>query len=189
MNDTLKLQDLPDGFELDHLELALSYVTNWRTAVDGGACTGIWTREMAKKFERVIAFEPVAVNRARIQLRANVEVRAAALGAEAGVCSMHNQGDNIGMWQVTEGADVSVQTLDAMRLNDLDYLKLDLEGYELYALQGARETIGRCRPVILLEEKWHSRDFGIPVGAATAYLESMGAQVVARIGRDVICAW
>jgi hypothetical protein len=49
--------------------------------------------------------------------------------------------------------EVAVSTLD-LTLADwrrLDYIKLDIEGGELDCLDGARETIVRCRPVISVE--------------------------------------
>ncbi|MFN3658800.1 MAG: FkbM family methyltransferase [Pseudolabrys sp.] len=42
--------------------------------------------------------------------------------------------------------------IDALGLARLDLIKLDIEGMELEALQGARETIERCRPALLIEQ-------------------------------------
>lgn len=42
-------------------------------------------------------------------------------------------------------------TLDSFNLPRLDFFKLDIEGYELFALQGARDTIMAHRPKILVE--------------------------------------
>ncbi|MBP1091936.1 FkbM family methyltransferase [Bradyrhizobium diazoefficiens] len=41
--------------------------------------------------------------------------------------------------------------IDGLGLERLDLLKLDLEGMEAEALDGARETIARCRPILFVE--------------------------------------
>jgi hypothetical protein len=41
--------------------------------------------------------------------------------------------------------------IDGLGLQRLDLLKLDLEGMEAEALDGARETIERCKPVLFIE--------------------------------------
>ncbi len=42
--------------------------------------------------------------------------------------------------------------LDDLKLARLDLIKLDIEGMELEALEGARQTIERCRPILLIEQ-------------------------------------
>ena len=50
---------------------------------------------------------------------------------------------------------VEVQTLDAYamerNLNRIDFIKLDVEGYELECLKGAHSTIDKFSPTILFE--------------------------------------
>ncbi|HTI83470.1 MAG TPA: FkbM family methyltransferase [Acetobacteraceae bacterium] len=43
-------------------------------------------------------------------------------------------------------------TIDSLALKRLDLLKIDVEGMELEVLEGARRTIKRCSPVILIEK-------------------------------------
>jgi protein O-GlcNAc transferase len=61
---------------------------------------------------------------------------------------------NEGMWELELGkGKVEVTTLDLL-LKDIagvTLIKLDIEGYELKALQGARELLAREKPVLLIE--------------------------------------
>lgn len=185
----MSLAELPEGFELDHLALALEYCQNFRTAVDGGANRGIWTVEMAKRFKQVLAFEPVEENRKRIPEMDNVQVWGRGLSHKFEHVVMEPGESNTGEWYArpVEGrCGVIMGPLDSLRLSEVDFIKLDIEGYELFALQGARETILRCHPTICVEEKWHCERYGVPQGEATRYLEAMGYRVAAKVGRDVI---
>jgi FkbM family methyltransferase len=47
---------------------------------------------------------------------------------------------------------VSKVALDGLNLPRVDFIKLDVEGMELEALEGARQTIERSRPIMLIEK-------------------------------------
>lgn len=49
------------------------------------------------------------------------------------------------------GVAVEAVPLDSFHLPKVDYIKWDIEGYEVKALRGARETILRCRPKMMIE--------------------------------------
>lgn len=114
----------------------------------------------------VYAFEPVLENYllARLcveenQLR-NVVLFHAGLGAQVGggfvethVRDVHRGGASR---LADHGQPTTVMTIDALGLRDLRVLQLDVEGHERFALSGARATIGRCRPTILVEDNGHT---------------------------------
>ena len=118
---------------------------------------------------RVIAFEPVpwcahAVGR-NIELNdfAHAEIRAEAVGAADGRARLLVVGE--ASWShlestgrhadVRDEIDVSVVALDSLvaagTIPPPDVLKIDTEGAELQALDGARATIARHRPAIVCE--------------------------------------
>jgi FkbM family methyltransferase len=47
--------------------------------------------------------------------------------------------------------DVQVRRLDDLRLDDIGFVEIDVEGHELAVLRGATETLRRSRPAILVE--------------------------------------
>lgn len=48
-----------------------------------------------------------------------------------------------------------IRTLDSFDLPTIDFMKIDCEGYEFPVLKGAAETLRRCKPVIVVEQKPH----------------------------------
>lgn len=180
-----------EGFQIDHLRVALKYVRAWRTAVDGGAHVGTWTCWMAQLFERVAAFEPAEdtfeclfENTRRLD---NVVRLRAALGELPGMASVVDDArrpGNTGARYLAPGNDVEIVRLDDLELDDVDFIKLDLEGGELHALRGAEATLRRCKPVVCVEEKHFGGRFGVQPGAALAFLRSLGATEAEVIRND-----
>ena len=52
---------------------------------------------------------------------------------------------------------VDISTLDDQGLSKCDLIKIDVEGHELDVLEGARNTIRKCSPLIIFEH-WHTCD-------------------------------
>lgn len=188
-----------DGtYQIAHLTEALRHVTNFSCAVDAGAHIGTWSTVMARQFQRVVAFEPSPDTFACLEWNlthaglTHVERHHAALGAAPGSVSMHldalNEARaNTGARFAKPGGDIPVITLDSLALQEVGFLKLDIEGSELFALQGATDTLLRCRPIVLFEDKrlW-TRHFGLPKDAVARFLLARGYHHLARVSMDEI---
>lgn len=188
-----------DGtYQIENLQAGLSYVTNHDCAIDGGAHIGTWSRVMSGVFDRVIAVEPspdtfecLGWNLAQAGC-ANVELRNIALGNEPGFVEMHLTPDqaekaNTGARFVKPGGTIPVETIDSWDLPSLGFLKLDVEGSEPMALAGAKDTIRRCKPVILFEAKFlWARNFGLPKDAVSKFLTHHGYVMATQVSRDQI---
>lgn len=157
-----------------------------RTAIDGGAYIGTWSAQLARQFSRVVAFEPIEENVQCLALNCpSVEIYRAALGAEFGsVCLARREPHKAYSWQRSDrGVAVPVMTIDDLQLEDVDLIKLDIEGMEYDALRGARQTILRCRPVVMIEEKFD------PGAGATEFLLDLGMIRRERFKRDWLFSW
>jgi hypothetical protein len=98
-------------------------------------------------------------------LRGRAEVHALALADRAGRETFYVPHSDDGMvlhlagslkrahhqFKTIESYEVEVRTLDAFALTDVTFIKIDVEGSERDVLEGARATIARERPPLLLE--------------------------------------
>ena len=138
---------------------------NGVTVIDGGAHVGSftvpWARHM-RGWGRVIAFEPqrwihmALCGNVVLNNCFNVEARREALGGAPGSvlipCNDPSIPLNSGGVQAGSGSDrVPLMAIDALDLDRCDAMKLDLEGMEPQALEGAAATIRRHKPLIIAE--------------------------------------
>lgn len=153
-----------------------------RRIVDVGAHIGLWSFNFAPACQVVEAFEPVEMHRACFELNVlrlqqdptRVNLHACALGREEGSISIHTAPTSSGDSWVSGTGSIPMVTLDSFAFPDVDVIKIDCEGFEENVLRGAMETIRRCRPVILVEQKrdMAASRFGLePLGAVKLLLE------------------
>lgn len=134
---------------------------------------GTFFGDMLPSFARKVpgtlyAFEPVMENYllawstvATNDLE-NVVLFHAGLGESVGTATMQTQNERghrggKSHVEVDGGVEhgeqrVSLLTIDAMGIDDLALLQLDVEGFELPVLRGAATTIERTRPLVVLED-------------------------------------
>jgi FkbM family methyltransferase len=138
-----------------------------KVVYDVGAFHGILTLFFASHGARVIAFEPNERNYARLienvflNKLANVQVRKLGVGAHPGrgllrfTPSMAGGGSLDPKAVAPISQQVEITTLDedirAHTLPAPDLIKIDIEGWELEALQGARGTLDAHHPALFLE--------------------------------------
>lgn len=169
------------------IEWAIAACRERRTAVQAGGNIGLWPKRLAESFQRVLTFEPEPISRACLERNVykNVIVSPFALGEKHGYCNIARK--SLGSHRVTEGESVTVIPVDALELDDLDLLQLDVEGYEWHALMGAIETIDRCRPVVQVELRNFTEKYGQTDNNVRELLASLGYRLVTqRPGSDFV---
>lgn len=70
--------------------------------------------------------------------------------------------------------DVECRTLDSLALQNVGFMKIDIEGHELSALRGAKNTIEASRPSLLIEAEDRHRPEA--VRSIIEFLAPMGYQ-------------
>ena len=135
---------------------ALKYVKHWRNCIDIGSNVGMWTRELAQKFEQVYCFEPnpnfIECFNKNIH-ETNVQLFQYGLSNKE-----HTASQEFKSTQITNiPGNVQCQTLDSFNLNNIDFIKIDVDGFEVEVLEGAVETIKRNNAVVVIEMKSYKR--------------------------------
>lgn len=189
------------GYQRAHLDAAMKYVTDRRRAVDGGAHVGQFARPLAALFDDVLAFEPALDSldclRANVQAwgRTNITIIPAALGAKVGIAALaldakqaarKNTGGRYVVDANQQGEGATVVRLDDYAIEALGLLKLDVEGYEPFALEGALDTLARCRPIVLFENKAFWTRYGLAADAPQQILTRAGYRFLESVGHDAI---
>lgn len=68
----------------------------------------------------------------------------------------NNPSINMGDLSVGIGGEkIEIKTLDSFNLDKLDFIKIDVQGYEKFVLKGAENTINKCKPTIIIEMEEH----------------------------------
>lgn len=187
----------PAEYQYQVRDRSLSHTKNRRVAIDVGANVGLWSRSLCDNFETVIAFEPVAMFHECLQInvnRPNLILETVALGDQNTTARMNITEGNTGHTHIDPASvgqgDTLVKTLDSFDYPTVDYIKMDCEGFEYRVIQGGLETIRRCRPVVVLEQKPHdmySDQYG--QHAAIGLLQSIGMTKLDQVKDDWIMGW
>lgn len=164
------------------------------TIVDVGANIGIYTRffsELAAASGHVYAFEPAPSNYKRLQENAehfaNVSLNQSAVGDSSGTIRLFVSDElNVDHRTFDSGdgrkrIDVPVVCLDEYFTvgHRVDLIKIDVQGYELSVLQGAKRVLSENHDIKVLMEFW---PYGLAKAAVTPstvieFLNSLGFEI------------
>jgi len=176
------LEDSSDGQQAQR-DAALAYVKQWRVCLDIGSNVGQWTRPLTKKFQSVICFEPNP-NFRECFVR-NITEKNVILWPYGLSDREHRAQQDFNSTVLRqEDGDIECRTLDSFGINNVDFIKIDVDGFEVPLLEGARETLTRNTPVINIEMK---RDKRIDtVKQAEEILKELGYQFKKRTKSDEV---
>lgn len=132
--------------------------------VDCGASVGEsisnLLRETNMKLERsfeiepdkfnVIKLEKLRMRLARFGLLNKVEVVPCAVGDREDIVPFNHVGGHSGSVDPSATGSVRMTTIDNVTEHFATFIKMDLEGYERFALAGAMQTIASCRPKLAI---------------------------------------
>jgi FkbM family methyltransferase len=149
-------------------------------AIDVGSYFGFHAIHMARHFRQVYAFEPqtrifqmlcanillnemkniTAFNNALYEYECFMRLSPAAaqkipvpfIGSTIDYDRIENAGAlTFELADKSSVDSIRALTIDSLNLDDVGLIKIDTQGNDLSVLKGARETISRCRPIIVFE--------------------------------------
>ncbi len=158
-----KIEDFDGDMGNENFLLEYMVPERGKCLIDVGANVGGWTFIVAQKERDVYAFEPspkaYSVLQQRAKKYANVQTFAYALGDEdgdgriglspfelSGTMDAENRGLPGG-----GTIDIAVRKLDNLKLPNVGVIKIDTEGYEIPILAGAKATITKYKPRLIIE--------------------------------------
>jgi FkbM family methyltransferase len=139
------------------------------TFVDIGANLGEYTVFVAKRVKKVYSFEPLPKMQHMLQENVNlnnfqhVHIQPYGLSDKEGTLSIHEVDDvheglstfYLGNRKSKAVTEVPLKIFDEqvalLGIDRIDFIKLDIEGGEFFALKGARKSIEKFRPAVMVE--------------------------------------
>jgi FkbM family methyltransferase len=156
-------------------EIAKRKIKEFRTCLDIGAHIGLTTRRFASHFKAVHSFEPLLTDylTENTSMLQNVTVYPNAVTDKPQTLKMYRNEFNSGCGMVEykdmktlldqrykneksrhfgiEPVEVQGITIDSLKLLDIDFIKIDVEGYNIPVLEGMKKTLQENDPVIQIE--------------------------------------
>ena len=158
-------------------------------AIDVGANDGSYVHYLRRHAHKVVAFEPMPVLASALRKKfpgGDVVIEQVALSDRADTVELHMPVvdgivvtgcstisiDASGTYPATQAINVSMDRLDTVYKGRAGFIKIDVEGHEQAVLDGALQTIRRCRPRVLVEIDDRLSPGGL--ARARTYFDSLG---------------
>jgi len=155
---------------------------------DVGANFGYYAITLAKRCKAVYAFEPnpptyaLLAENAALNHLTNIHHFQIALGSRNGEVAMQQRPGNSGGQYIASGEGIPMVTLDffcrSHGIEQIDFVKVDIEGYEEHFLLGAQEVLKKLRPMFQMEfsPAWLRRA-GSSLASVVRLLHESGYQI------------
>ncbi len=190
------------GYEHEELDLFFDWVSKNMDgifegiALDVGANIGNHSLYFSDFFDQVLCFEPNQLTFKVLELNtegsSNVRVFNYGISNIETDATLNITPTNIGKSSISaiKGENTTQQPIKLYSLDsiisenqNITLIKIDVEGHELEVIDGAKETIKRCRPLVLFEQ--HKFDFEGGRSPVIELLKSQGYGKFATISETL----
>jgi FkbM family methyltransferase len=167
------------------------FLENKRTMVQAGGNCGMHVYKFVEHFDTIYTFEPDPLNFFCLVNNlpySNVIKIQGCLSDENKLVEIEKPYGDIGSIRINKNVKqgkIPCFTIDELKLDHCDLIQLDIEGYEMFALKGAKETIKKFHPLICIEYV-HFQHYGTDNKEVDNFLFSNGYELVAKYVTDRI---
>jgi FkbM family methyltransferase len=136
------------------------------TYLDIGGHIGTTSLPYSKLFSQIIVYEPTKNNYKHLLKNIEYNKLTNIIAKNVGVFNKNmkgkiiKHGKNSGCYHIKESGNID--SIDIIKLDNeniktqVDFIKIDTEGSELYVLEGAKNLIKKCKPLIQVETTDHT---------------------------------
>jgi len=178
------------------LQYCDSQSKKFKRVLDIGAWCGTWSVAMEKYACNIDAFEPdkthfacLEKNVARFSDR--IKSHRIAIGNKEDSISLTTE-DATQNTRVDGTGEILMHTIDYYNYTDVDFIKIDVEGYEMRVLEGAKKTITfndenqSYVKFLMIELNNNTRKYGSSNLEIEKYIESLGFKILIKIWPDIV---
>lgn len=182
-----------DIFDKSSFDMCIRHTTKFNEVIDVGAHVGSWSIGFSKLFKKVFAFEADQTNfsflgkNIEAHKSNNIQTFYTAIGETQKQVSIQKGTQNSGQSHVCNGNSVEMKKIDDFieLFNNINLIKIDVEGYEYNAILGAKETILKFAPLIMIEVNGLSEQYyNIPKEKIFGLLKEFGYSQIDYKNKD-----
>ena len=148
----------------------------FKTALDIGAWCGTWSIELAKYCKKIYAIEPDRNNfeclLKNLSALDNIELIDYAMGDTETTVSLTDD-DFTQARRIIPAGNILMKTVDSLKFEDVDLIKIDVEGFEMNVLRGANDTLKNCK-FLMIELNNNSKKYDSSNAEIEKYLGQQG---------------
>lgn len=196
----------PNLHDVKQLDFCRSKIKKFRTCLDFGGHVGVTAKKFSTYFNNVVSFEPIPELFECLEYNTkasnNINVYNFAISDINGFTEIfvnpENSGSNViesaetsklidTRWRnekrqnfvQTKPIQVETRTIDSFGFTDIDFIKIDTEGFNIKPLMGMKNTLENNSPVIMMEK-------GKTENLGKKFLTKIGYKLIKTIGIDEI---
>ncbi len=186
----------PGEYQKLQRDKSIQFVDRFDTAIDVGACVGFWTKDLCKIFKRTICFEPYKNSSdcliENLKGFNNYELYNVALSNQNGNGDLLISEEGIGSnslndFALTQAKPIRIEKkrLDDYGFTNVDYIKIDVQFYELFVLKGGYKTLKTNNPLLCIECARRNKEELAYVKKINNFLTKLNYKIVGGEGKEL----
>tara|TARA_B100000900_G_scaffold240017_1_gene204004 strand:- start:1974 stop:2612 length:639 start_codon:yes stop_codon:yes gene_type:complete len=157
--------------------------------LDIGAWCGTWSATMQKFAKKINCFEPNKVHfeclQKNLEGHQHIKTFNHAVGSENGYVKLSEESATQNTRVIQEKGDIPIFTVDSLKFENVDMIKIDVEGLEMEVLKGATNTLENVK-YLMIELNNNSKKYGSSNREIEKYLHGLGFRVLIKVWPDIV---